>query len=110
MGGGIQSTAAPWTGDGPPWPGAQTLDLGRGEAAVAAGRQRAEPQGTEGDALERLDPVADRLAHPPYLALAPLVDRELELAPADAADPGRRGAAVLELDPVAQPAQRRLAD
>ncbi len=40
----------------------------------------AEPQRPEGDALERVDGMADRLAHPPDLALAALVDGHLEHA------------------------------
>src|SRR4051794_16692885 len=100
MGGGIQS--APRL--------AQPLHLGWGQPAVAPGRQRPEAQRPERDPLERLDPVADRLAHPAHLALAPLVDRELELARPDPPHLRRRGAAVVELDPLAQPPQRGLAD
>src|SRR5436190_4842847 len=46
--------------------------------------------------------MADRLAHPPHLALAALVDRELEHAGADLADLRGRGPAVLELHALAQ--------
>ena len=41
---------------------AQALDLRRAQRAVAAGSQRAEPQRPEGDALERVDGMPDRLA------------------------------------------------
>src|SRR3954451_18532966 len=100
MGGGIQSAARL----------AQALDLGRGQLAVPAGRQRPEAHRAERDALERLHAVAHRLAHPPHLALAALVDRDLELARADPPHARRGGAAVVELDALAQPPQRRLAD
>src|SRR5215203_4167374 len=95
IGGGIQSAAQP-------------LDLRGGELAVPAGRQAAEPERAEGHPLERLDAVPDRLAHPPHLALATLVDGDLELARGDATDLRRRGAAVVELDALAELAQRRL--
>src|SRR3954467_4092303 len=94
MAGGIQSA---------PRPRPQPLDLRGGEPAVAAGRQRPEPQRPERQALERLDPVADRLAHPPDLALAALVDRQLELAGPDPPHLRGRGPAVLEPHPPAPP-------
>src|SRR3954471_13176624 len=85
----------------------QLLDLGGGQAAVAARRQAAQPQRPERHALQRLHTMPDGLAHPPHLALAALVDGDLEHAGGDAADLGRRGPAVVELDALAQLAQRR---
>ncbi len=53
--------------------------------------------------------MTDRLAHPPHLPVAALVDRQLDQSPAPhAARPGGRGAAVLQLDAVAQRSQRAL--
>ena len=45
--------------------------------------------GPKRDALERAHAVADRLAHPPHLALAALVDRELEPVRRRAGAPAR---------------------
>ena len=56
-------------------------------------------------AVQASDGVADRLAHPLHLVLAALVERQLEPGRAEAAHPGRRGAAVLELDAFGQPAE-----
>ena len=53
--------------------------------------------------------MADRLEHPPHLALAPLLQHELHAVGRQAADAGRRRHAVVELDALAQRAQRRLA-
>ena len=49
-----------------------------GAAGAAPRRRRAELQRPEAHALERAHRMADRLAHPPDLALAALADRELE--------------------------------
>ena len=43
--------------------------------------------------------MADRLEHPLHLVLAAFVDRELDAGRPEPADAGRRGAAVVELDP-----------
>ena len=51
--------------------------------------------------------MADRLAHAPHLAVAALVDREAQQRRRRRSDDlGRRGEAVVELDALAQPAQR----
>src|SRR4051812_7696718 len=50
------------------------------------------------DALEPAHGVADRLAHPAHLAVAPLVQRQLEAAGRQTAHASRRGRAVVELD------------
>ena len=68
-------------------------------ARSASGPMRVRTRRTHG--------VADRLAHPPDLAVAALVDRERAAAlGADERRLGRRGEAVVELDALAQPAQR----
>ena len=48
--------------------------------------------------------MADRLAHPPHLAVAALVDGDPQHARARLGDPGRRGHAVVQLDAVAEAA------
>ena len=52
--------------------------------------------------------MPDRLAHPLHLVLAALVEDELEPAAAEPAGAGGSGAAVLEVDALAQPAERVL--
>jgi len=52
--------------------------------------------------------VTDLLAHPPDLALAALVDRQLERVRGQAPDPGGRGRTVVELDAVPERAHRPL--
>ena len=76
---------------------------------MAPGAEVAQAQRPEGHAPQLDDAMADRLAHPPHLALAALVDRQLELVRAEQAHVGRRGAAVVELDALAQRAQGALA-
>src|SRR3954447_2012550 len=85
---------------------AQPFDLRRGEAAMLARREPLEPERPEGDALELGDRVPDRVAHAPHLPLAPLVDRDLEQVGGEPLHPRRRGHAVVELDPAAQPLER----
>ena len=90
---------------------AEILDLGVGQRPPRA-------PGARPAVLERADArphqprhrVADGLAHPPDLAVAALVDRDPQHAGAGLGDLGRGGHAVLELDAVAQPAQRARAD
>ncbi len=76
---------------------AQALDLGGCEAPHRAGPEVVEAQRAERDTLQRLDRMADRLAHPLDLALAALVDGDLQHAGLDLADTRRRRATVLEL-------------
>ena len=52
--------------------------------------------------------VADRLEHPAHLPVATFVQRHLDGRAVEAADAGRRGAAVLELDAVRELAQLRV--
>lgn len=58
--------------------------------------------------MESTHRVADRLAHPLHLAVAPLVQRELEAARPHEASSGRSGHAVVELDPFPQTSDRVL--
>jgi len=50
--------------------------------------------------------VPDRLEHPLRLAVAALVERELEPAPAEASRSRGRGETVVELDALGEPAER----
>src|SRR5436305_10768362 len=83
----------------------EPLDLGSAEAARAPGAQRAEADGSEPNALERGDLVADRGSHPPDLAVSPSAQRDLDDARRDAADPRGRGEPVVELDAAPQSGQ-----
>ena len=74
--------------------------------ARARRRARSGPNATRSSARTRMP---DRLAHPPHLALAALVDRRARARRAEPAHPRGRGAPVLELDPLAQRPQRPLA-
>ena len=77
--------------------------LGRAETAMRAGARSPSASGPKAIALQLEHRVADRLAHPPHLAVAALVDRQLELLGAASprrarpARARRRGEAVLEL-------------
>jgi hypothetical protein len=53
--------------------------------------------------------VADGVQHPLHLVFASLVERELELRWAEPPDAGGRGAAVVELDALAEAAERVVA-
>jgi hypothetical protein len=77
---------------------------------MSAERQIAEHQRPEANALQAHDPVPDVLAHALDLALAALVDRDLERVGLHAGDAGRRGHPVLELDAGAQRPQCLFAD
>jgi hypothetical protein len=65
---------------------------------VLPGLQLAQLERAECDSFEALDRMADRLAHPLDLTLASLVDRDLECVGGEAADLGRRGVTVFQLD------------
>src|SRR5207302_3070360 len=82
--------------------GAELLDLLGGQAARGARLQRSEAQRAEGDAAQLDHGVADRLEHAADLALAALGDHQLDLLAVDAAGPRGGGAAVVELDTLAQ--------
>ena len=73
-------------------------------------RQRSQLERPERDTLERHDRMADRLAHPPDLAVAAFVDGDQEGARGQAAHASRSGRAVVEPHAAAQLAYRALAD
>ena len=55
--------------------------------------------------MEAPDAVPDRLGHPAHLAIPTLVQDELEAAPVEPPHAGGSGRAVLQLDPLGEPAQ-----
>src|SRR5690606_18348503 len=59
-------------------------------------------QRTDAGAHQPHDPMADRLAHPAHLPVAPLVDDDAQDVRLDERDLRRRGAPVVELDALAQ--------
>ncbi len=75
---------------------------------MRAGSQVTELQRAEADALELQHAVADVVAHTLDLALAALVDRDLECVGLDPRHPRRRRHPVLEPDAAAQRLQRPL--
>ena len=87
---------------------------GDGEAAHLVGRQRpplprpqpAVAERTDARAHQARHRVADRLAHPPHLAVAAFVDDDAQHARRRLRHRGRGGAAVVEVDAVAQAADR----
>ena len=81
-----------------------------GQRPPRAGRQAAVLQRADARPHEPGHRVADGLAHPPHLAVAALVDRDPQHAGARLGDLRRRRHAVVELDAVAQPADRPGAD
>src|SRR4051812_31562853 len=88
----------------------QRLDLRLGQAAIGTGLEAAEAQRPERDALERGHRMADRLAHPAHLALAPLAQRQLEHSGPWLAHLSRARPPVVEFDPLAQGMQRARRD
>ena len=97
-----------------PGAAAQRLDLGRCEEAPRSRGETAEPEAAVGRAVQRHHGVSDRLDHAPHLAVAPLVQHELDdrRHPAHQAHLGRRGRAVVEHHAVrerCQAARRRAA-
>jgi hypothetical protein len=74
------------------------LHLGLGQPPVLPRRQAPEQQRPERHALERDHRMPDRLAHAPDLALAALVDRDLQAIGSEPPHARRRGAPVLQLD------------
>src|SRR5665213_1537399 len=85
--------------------GAEVLDLPIAQAPVRARREAVQAQRPERDAFQRADGVADRLAHAPYLAVATLVDRQLDHVRLHAAGTCGRCGTVLEPHAAAQGAQ-----
>src|SRR4051812_20533415 len=84
---------------------AQGSRLARREQPRLPLRQATELQRAERDAPQRQHAMADGLAHPLDLALAPLADRQLEHGRAHLAHLRRRGLAVLEDHALAQALQ-----
>ena len=75
--------------------------------APLPGRQRRSVIGPDPGPHQPHDRMADRLAHPPHLPVAALVDGEAHHVRASSeTDLRRRGHAVVELDALAEPAQR----
>ena len=70
---------------------------------MAAGAEVTEAQRAERDPLQGDDAVADGLAHAPDLALAALVDGQLELMRADEPNARGRRAPGVEVDPLRSP-------
>ncbi len=87
-------------------PALRRPQLGWGEPAVRARTQVSQRQRAEPDPLQRSDRVADRLAHPLDLALAALVDRQLDRVRRDPPDARRGGHAVVEPHARPQRSQR----
>src|SRR5262249_36603080 len=77
------------------------LCFGGLELAPLAGFEPFERQACIGAAVQSLHRMADRLAHPLHLAVAALVEDELDLRRAEPPRLRRRGATVLEVDAVA---------
>ena len=78
----------------------------RSSSRHVAGRSERSRSGADAHAHQPPHRVADRLAHPPDLAVAALVDRDPQHARASAATTWAGAVdAVVELDALAQPAQ-----
>src|SRR5260370_11317661 len=86
----------------------QALDLRPREPAALPRTQPSQAQRAEGNALELQHPVPHRLAPPPDLALAALVDDQLQDVALEPAHPGQSGVPVLQVDAEAQSAQGAL--
>ncbi len=82
------------------------LHLGRLELAPGAGLEPGERQPGVAAAVQADDRVPDRGEHALHLVRATLVQHELDAAWTEPAGAGRRGAAVVELDALAEPAER----
>ncbi len=84
----------------------ERVDFVAGELAPLPRRQAVDREPRVGRAVQTADGMADGLAHPLHLVLAALVERQLEPRRAEAADPGGRGAAVLQVDSGGEPGDR----
>src|SRR5688500_13722233 len=93
----------------------QRLDLLVRQRAPLAGAEAAEGEGAEAGATQAPDGVADSVEHDAHLALAALVDAELDRGSAsvrrrvDDAGGSRSGAAAFNLEPLPETVQRLLA-
>src|SRR5439155_5025674 len=83
----------------------QSCNLGGGELPPLARGEVPESEAGVDRAVECSDWVADLLAHPAHLALAPLVEHELDPRRREAANAGGRRDAVVERDALGKPAQ-----
>ena len=81
---------------------AHGVQLGLRQAPRAARSQASQFEPAVAAAVQAADRVPDRLAHPPHLTVAALVDTRLEPPPPQPHDLGRGGAPVLQLDTLAQ--------
>src|SRR3954467_14704494 len=84
----------------------EALHLVAGQLAPLAGREPAGVEARVADALGAAHRVADCLAHAPDLAVAALVQRQLDRPGAHAAHLGGRGRAVVQLDADAESVER----
>ena len=79
----------------------------RAQSPVATGSEAAELQRPECHPLELPHRMPDGLAHPPHLAVTPLVDRHLEQVGRQPPDVGGRRHPILQLDALTQLADGR---
>src|SRR5437016_10308686 len=80
----------------------KTLDFGGLEQAPGAWLEPFERQVRVPRAVQRLHAVPESLEHPPHLAVASLVDRQLDARRAGATNARGRGASVVEIDAAAK--------
>src|SRR6185437_11022819 len=95
-------------GGPPPGGPPQLFDLGGLELTPGAGLEAGDGERPVAAPVQVEDGVADRLEHPPYLAVPALVDRQLDSVRAAARHDRRSGRAVVELDPGGEAEQRRI--
>ena len=88
------------------WCSSNELELVARQLSPRAGREPVDSQPRVDAPVQPPDAVADRLAHPPHLTVAALVQDELEAGRAEPADAGGRRHPVLELDPFGERAER----
>jgi len=86
------------------------MHFGGLELAPSAGLEAFERQGAVPAAVQVHDAMADGLEHPPDLAVAALVQNELELRTPESAHLGRGSRTVVELDPGPQLLELGIAD
>ena len=89
------------------WP---VVHLDCRQAPASPGPEAAVAQRADARAHQPRHGMADRLAHPPHLAVATLVDRDAQHAGTGLGDVGRGRESIVQLDALAQPADRAGAD
>src|SRR5215212_7726002 len=82
----------------------EPVDLGRAQPPGPTLGELPQRQGPEPHPPQLLDAVADRLDHPPDLAVAPLVDGDLDHPGRGRSHTPRRGGPVVQVDAAAQAA------